>query len=574
MPKNPIAYSPIEPEILQLAGQHENNPEAVLEVFQAWQSQHGPLTPETISDIARALQIPPEQAQGIATFYTMIRTAPTPAKTLRVCDGPVCWLKHSRDILENAALDGDWHIERTSCLGLCDRAPAGLVLSHDEGFHNGAQVGPLAPGALLAPATPSPDYRIPRPGELRVMLSHIADTDPWSISSARQQGQYLALETALIPPRTRPRTTPAHMVEEVKKAGIRGRGGAGFLVGVKWGFVAQETRSPKYVVCNADESEPLVFKDRVLIETKPHQILEGMALAAYAVGAQEGFIYIRGEYELQAQLLEHAIQQAEAHGYLGEHILGTDFSFHLHVHRGAGAYICGEETALLESLEGKRGEPRIRPPFPAQNGYHGLPTVVNNVETFASIPPIILNGAEWYQALSSSATPGTKLFCLTGHIRQPGVFEAPFGLTLRQLIDQFGGGMLPGSKFHLALCGGAAGTIIPESLLDVPLDYEAGKKGVSLGAGAFLICDQSVSPVALLRELMWFFEHESCGKCTPCRMGTRQTRALLDQMLAGERHPDDVERLTALADLMGAASFCGLGQSTQLPILSVLKHFK
>jgi NADH:ubiquinone oxidoreductase subunit F (NADH-binding)/NADH:ubiquinone oxidoreductase subunit E len=545
-----------------------------LEMLQAIQHTEGHLTPERIAEVARTLQIPAHRVEGLATFYTLLSTVPCAENTVRICDGPACWLKDAKDLLKNAenTLVGDWHVERTSCLGLCDRAPAAWV--------NGVQEGFLVPGDLLTQFFAYPNYGIPREGELRVMLSHIEDTNPWSINSALEHGQYLALETALHPHSGHLPLTSEAIIEEVKKSGIRGRGGAGFPVGVKWGFVAKEVRSPKYIVCNADESEPLVFKDRVLIETKPHQILEGMALAAYAVGACEGFIYIRGEYELQAQLLEHAIQQAEERGFLGEHILSTDFSFHVHVHRGAGAYICGEETALLESLEGKRGEPRIRPPFPAQNGYHGLPTIVNNVETFASVPHIILNGADWYASLSASnrdivvATPGTKLFCLTGHINNPGVFEAPYGLTLRQLIEQFGGGMLPGSVFRMALCGGAAGTIIPENLLDIPLDYDAGKKGVSLGAGAFLVCDQTVSPVALLRELMWFFEHESCGKCTPCRIGTRQTRLLLDRMLAGERSSHDIERLMALADLMGAASFCGLGQSTALPIKSALQHFE
>lgn len=559
----PTAYTPIQPEILELVAQRGPD---VLEIFQVWQENHGFLSPETVRDIARALEMPPEKAQGIASFYTMLNTEPHLENTLRVCDSPVCWLKGSRTLLEGGSPHADWHVERTSCLGLCDRAPAAWL--------NGTQAGPLIPNALLAPPTPNPDYRTPREGELRVMLSHIEELDPWNIASALQYGEYLALESALTPHSEHLPISPTRILEEIKTAGLRGRGGAGFPVGVKWGFVAQETRTPKYIVCNADESEPLVFKDRVLIDTKPHQILEGMALAAYAVGASEGFIYIRGEYENQAALLKHAIKQAEAHHYLGDHILGTDFSFHVHVHRGAGAYICGEETALLESLEGKRGEPRIRPPFPAQSGYLGLPTAVNNVETFASVPHIILNGSNWYNSLSASSAPGTKMFCLTGHLNNPGVFEAPYGLTLRQLIDQFGGGMLPGSQFHLALCGGAAGTIVPESLLDVPLDYEAGKKGVSLGAGAFLICDQTVSPVALLRELMWFFEHESCGKCTPCRIGTRQARLLLDRILEGNHHADDIARLTSLAELMGAASFCGLGQSTKLPILSALEHFR
>ena len=566
MKRPSITYHPIPPDILELSARHDHNPEAVLEIFQDWQTEHGYLTPEAIRDIARVLQIPAEKAQGISTFYTMVKTSAQPANTLRICDGPVCWLKGSHQMLKNQKPDEDWHIERTSCLGLCDRAPAGWINGEQEGF--------LTPGNLLAQSSPAPIYRIPREGEMRVMLSHIEDINPWSVDSALEHGEYLALEAALNKNSAHPPIIPEKIIEEVKKAGIRGRGGAGFPVGVKWGFVAEETRTPKYIVCNADESEPLVFKDRVLIETKPHQILEGMALAAYAVRATEGFIYIRGEYEIQAQLLEHAIRQAEERHYLGENILGTDFSFHLHVHRGAGAYICGEETALLQSLEGKRGEPRIRPPFPAQSGFHGLPTVVNNVETFASVPHIVLNGADWYTSLSASTTPGTKMFCLTGHINNPGVFEAPYGLTLRQLIDQFGGGMCPGSEFRMALCGGAAGTIIPQSLLDVPLDYESIKKGVSIGAGAFLICDQTVSPVALLRELMWFFEHESCGKCTPCRVGTHQTRVLLDRMLAGDRRAEDVAELRALGEVMGNASFCGLGISTWLPISSVLEHFE
>jgi len=560
------SYTPISPDILELIAKYDNNHEAILEIVQDWQTEHGYLAPNAIQDIARALQMPAEKVQGIATFYTMVNTEVRPANTLRICDGPVCWLKGSRQMLENENSDEDWHIERTSCLGLCDRAPAGWINGEQEGF--------LTPGNLLAQLSSVPNYRTPREGERRVMLSHIEAIDPWSLDSALEHGEYLALEAALNKSSAHPPIVPEKIVEEVKKAGIRGRGGAGFPVGVKWSFVAKETRTPKYIVCNADESEPLVFKDRVLIETKPHQILEGMALAAFAVGATEGFIYIRGEYEIQAQLFEHAIQQAEKRHYLGEHILGTAFSFHVHVHRGAGAYICGEETALIESLEGKRGEPRVRPPFPTQSGYHGLPTVVNNVETFASVPHIVLNGADWYTSLSASATPGTKMFCLTGHINNPGVYEAPYGLTLRQLIDQFGGGMYPGSKFRMALCGGAAGTMIPEDLLDVPLDYESGKRGVSLGAGAFLICDQTVSPVALLRELMWFFEHESCGKCTPCRVGTHQTRILLDRMLAGDRRVEDIAQLRALGELMGSASFCGLGISTWMPISSALEHFE
>jgi NADH:ubiquinone oxidoreductase subunit F (NADH-binding) len=365
--------------------------------------------------------------------------------------------------------------------------------------------------------------------------------------------------------------TPESLIEEIEKAGLTGRGGAGFPAGRKWRFVAQADRSPKYVVCNADESEPLIFKDRVLIDTNPQQILEGMALAGYACGAETGTIYIRGEYEAQARRLERAIAQAEEHGWLGEHIQGSEFSFHVHVHRGAGAYICGEETALLNSLEGLRGEPRVRPPYPPTSGYRALPTLVNNVETYAAAPSIALNGAAWFRSVGTQpvetqhaaslpaslpATPGTKMYMLAGHVKHPGLFEAPFGLTLRQVIDEFGGGMRDGSTFHFALTGGAAGTIVPEALLDIPIDYASASKGVSLGAGAFLICDQSVTVTTVLRELLHFFAAESCGKCTPCRVGTRRALDILTRMEAGHTQPDDVAALHELANVLQAASFC------------------
>jgi NADP-reducing hydrogenase subunit HndC len=299
-----------------------------------------------------------------------------------------------------------------------------------------------------------------------------------------------------------------------------------------------------------------------------------MGIAAYAVGASSGIIYIRGEYVSQAQRLERAIEQAERSGWLGENIAGTGFSFKVNVHRGAGAYICGEETALLESLEGKRGEPRVRPPYPPTSGYRNLPTLVNNVESFSAVPHILQRGADWYKNLSDNSAGGTKLYILLGHVNCPGLFEAPFGLTLRQIIDGFGGGLRPGSKFHFALCGGAAGTIVDKSLLDTPIDYDSAGKGISLGAGAFLVCDERVSPVAMLRELMHFFAVESCGKCTPCREGTRRAYELLVRLGEGGGRPGDLEELARLASVMQAASFCGLGQSVYLPVTSALRHFE
>jgi NADH:ubiquinone oxidoreductase subunit F (NADH-binding)/NADH:ubiquinone oxidoreductase subunit E len=564
------ALKPIDPEIATLAGQHGRDPEALLPILQRLQAQHGGVTRESIENVARALSIPAERAYGVTTFYTMLAMPPRPGPIIRVCDGPACWLHGARAtrtamvqvLSASPPREHSWTVERTSCLGLCDRAPAALV--------DGDACGPLTPdrptAALEGWRGEAPNYAQPRPGERRVLLAQGGTIDPDSIESARAHGAYRALERALARP-------PAGVIAEIEAAGLLGRGGAGFPTGRKWGLVAQEARSPKYVVCNADESEPLAFKDRVLIDSHPHQILEGMALAAYAVGARHGFIYIRGEYARQADRLERAIRQAEGRGWLGERIGGTDFSFHVQLHRGAGAYICGQETALLESLEGRRGEPRFRRPFPSSHGYHRLPTVVNNVETLAAVPHILVKGAAWYRSLGHAATPGTKLYTVLGHVARPGLFEAPFGLTLRQIIHDFGGGMQPGSEFHFALAGGAAGTIVPPALLDLAIDYASAAKGVSLGTGAFLICDRSVSPVAVLRELVHFFEIESCGKCTPCRIGTVQARQTLDRILAGKARGDDARVLRRLADLLRAASFCALGQSVAIPIASALTHF-
>lgn len=563
MTNRKIVYKPIAPEVVELAQQHGNQREAVLEILTEL-DQRGHLNPETITDTARALGIPANHAYGVATFYSMLSLQPR-RDVIRVCDGPACWLKRAsetREAIEKAAGDG-WAVERTSCLGLCDRAPAMLVNNEQAGTIPPEKAGEVCHGWRGVPT----DYSTLRKGEVRVMLANAGKIDPDSIDLALEHGAYGGLKSAI-------QRKPEEVIAEVEASGLQGRGGAGFPVGRKWKFVAQAARTPKYIICNADESEPLIFKDRVLIDTNPHQLLEGMAIGGYACGANEAYIYIRGEYVAQAQRLERAIKQAEGKGWLGDNIQGSGFSFHIHVHRGAGAYICGEETALIESLEGKRGEPRTRPPYPPSYGYQGYPSAVNNVESFSAVPHILKNGAEWWKALSTYPTPGTKLYMLLGHVENPGLFEAPFGLTLRQVIDEFGGGMLEGSTFKFALTGGAAGTIVGPNLLDVPLDYASGpQKGIGLGAGAFLVCDQSVSVVAFLRELLLFFTAESCGKCTPCRVGTWRAFEILSRMADGKGQKGDVDELKALSENMLLASFCGLGQSVPTPMNSAMSNF-
>ena len=566
MTNKKIVYREIDAEIAALATEHHHQPEAALEMLTALQMRYGWVNQQQIEDVARSLYIPAEKVYGIATFYSMLATQPRSQNVIRVCDGPVCWLcggDKARENVEGAfAGRQDWAVERTSCLGMCDHAPAAMVNEQLTGPITFEQTGNLE---KIWRGTPK-DYSTPRDGELRVMLKNLGVVDPDSIDSALEHSGYQSLDVAF-------QHAPMEVVSEVEASGLTGRGGAGFPVGRKWRFVAQAARYPKYIICNADESEPLIFKDRVLIDTNPHQLLEGMIIAGYACGASEGYIYIRGEYVHQAERLERAVQQAEEKGLLGEHIRGSSYSFKIHVHRGAGAYICGEETALIESLEGKRGEPRNRPPYPPTTGFRNLPTLVNNVESYTAVPAILQNGSAWYRNLSAAATPGTKVYMLLGHVKNPGLFEAPFGLTLRQVIDEYGGGMRLGSEFHFALTGGAAGTIVSREFLDIPIDYASGAKGISLGAGAFLICDQSVSPVAFLRNLLNFFRQESCGKCTPCRVGTQRAYDILDAMTRGKGASGQIDELRKLATVMFDSSFCGLGQSVPIPMRSALDNF-
>ncbi len=540
-------------------------PENLLPVLQRTQSQCGYLEPRVVQAAAGAVGVSQAQAFGVASFYSMLATRPRAAHVVRVCDGPVCMACGAGGLKNAVAAACDarkWAVERTSCLGLCDRAPAALV--DDE------PCGPLTPES--APRVSqgwrgaSPNYGKPMPGETRIKMARIGNVDPSSLDDALASGAYSVLSAALRQPAER-------VLAEVEQSGLRGRGGAGFPTARKMRFVAAEAASPKYVVCNADESEPAAFKDRVLLEGDPHLVLEGMALAAWAVGAHTGIIYIRGEYEAAARILERAIAQALEAGRLGPKIDGIDFSFTVHVHRGAGAYICGEETALLESLEGKRGEPRIRPPYPTMSGLHGLPTLVNNVETLCALPAIVERGGAWYRSIGTAGSAGTKLFTITGHVSRPGVVEVPFGVTLRQLLDQFGGGMRDGGEFHMALTGGAAGTIVGPEALDARIDFDARHQGVSVGSGGMLVLDDSVRAPELLLWLLRFFEVESCGKCTPCREGTREARMLVERLVENGPKPGDRERLTHLARMLHATSLCGLGQSVALPIESALARF-
>jgi NADH:ubiquinone oxidoreductase subunit F (NADH-binding)/(2Fe-2S) ferredoxin len=407
------------------------------------------------------------------------------------------------------------------------------------------------------------------PVQKRIVLERAGIVNPESIEDYILYDGYQALGKALT------QMTPAEVIAEVEKSGLQGRGGAGFPTGRKWSFVASTQGYPKYVICNADESEPGTFKDRLVMEGDPFSIIEAMTIAGYAINAHEGYIYIRGEYPLAYRRIENAIHQAESYGLLGDHIFGTDFSFHIHPHAGAGAYICGEETALIESLEGKRGMPRARPPYPTTYGLFGKPTVVNNVETLANIPPILRNGAVWYREVGSPKSTGTKVYTILGNVNFTGVIEVPMGITLREVIDIYGKGMKNDKKLKLVQTGGSSGTIAPASLQDVPMDFESFRNaGVSLGSGALLVCDEDTCVVDLAKVILRFFRNECCGKCTPCRIGTLRLYEIMSQISEGKASLSDLDVMQKISEAMSEVSNCGLGQTASTALRDFLKYFR
>ncbi|MCP4403540.1 MAG: NADH-quinone oxidoreductase subunit NuoF [bacterium] len=403
----------------------------------------------------------------------------------------------------------------------------------------------------------------------KIVLKNCGEINPESIDEYIAVDGYAALGKALTG------MTSAEVLLEIKVSELRGRGGAGFPTGRKMDFAIATKADQKYLVCNAYESEPGTFKDRLLIEGDPHRLIEGMVLAAYCIGAKEGYIYIRGEYTLAYSRMLTAIEQARELGLLGKNIFNSGFDFDLFVHSGAGAYVCGEETALLNSLEGKRGEPRKRLPFPPVAGLHQKPTIVNNVETLANLPSIILNGADWYKQFGTETSRGTKVYTMLGNISNTGLIEVPMGVTLREVIEFYGGGMKDGRPFKVAQTGGSSGSVIPKELIDVPMDFGSmSKYGVSMGSGALLICDDRTCVVDLIKVLLNFFRVESCGKCVPCRVGTKQLHETFIRIAGGTATMEELKQALKLGEQLVQTSFCGLGQTASAPVISGLKYFR
>ncbi|MBI3405007.1 MAG: NADH-quinone oxidoreductase subunit NuoF [Acidobacteria bacterium] len=405
--------------------------------------------------------------------------------------------------------------------------------------------------------------------ETPVISRRWGNPDSHTIDAYLQHDGYKAEEKAL------KTMTPETIIDEVKKSNLRGRGGAGFPTGMKWSFVPKDSPKPKYVLCNADESEPGTCKDRPLMELDPHQLIEGMVIAGRAVGARQGYIYIRGEYRYVQDILDVAILEAYSRGFLGRKIFGTDFTFDLYTHTGAGAYECGEESALMESLEGKRGYPRIRPPFPAVVGLYGCPTVINNVETLSSVPAIILNGGEAYAGRGTPKNGGTRVFCVSGHVNKPGLYELPMGFNLLRMINEVAGGIRGGKKLKAVIPGGSSTPVLKAEECDIPMDFDSvAKAGSMLGSGAVVIIDEETCMVDLARRIMKFYAHESCGWCIPCREGTTWLRKLLERFHDGGGRPEDIPLVNELSQNMLGKTFCPLGDAAAMPTISIVKKFR
>jgi bidirectional [NiFe] hydrogenase diaphorase subunit len=502
---------------------------------------------------------------------------------LRTCMSAGCLSSQSDKLKKNldaavaaAGLGDTVEVRRVGCMGSCGQGPL-VGADLPDGTHRLFQhVTPEDAPAVLAALRGGPSSLDQSDGtepfyarQTRIVRANGGVIDPERIESYLAADGYRALHKALT------ERSPAEVVEEITRSGLRGRGGAGYPTGLKWATVARARDAKKYVVCNGDEGDPGAFMDRSILESDPHLVLEGMAIAAYATGADQGFLYVRAEYPLAISRLNLAIRQAKQLGLLGAGIFETPFSFNVEVRIGAGAFVCGEETALMASIEGERGSPRPRPPFPAERGLWGHPTLINNVETFANIVPIVSRGADWYSSIGTAGSKGTKVFALTGKVRNNGLIEVPMGMTLRQIVEELGGGPPEGGRIKAVQTGGPSGGCIPAEHLDTPVDYDSlGQLGSIMGSGGMVVMDDETSMVEIAKFYMEFCRDESCGKCVPCRAGTVQMHQLLEKIAAGHATAADLAQLEELCDLVRSTSLCGLGQTAPNPVLSTLRFFR
>ncbi|MCI9039249.1 MAG: NADH-quinone oxidoreductase subunit NuoF [Clostridia bacterium] len=515
----------------------------------------------------------------------------TNEKHILVCHGTGCTsskspqiIQNFRKILEEKKIE-NVRVIQTGCFGLCAKGPI-VIIRPENTFYAGVTPedckeiiethiieGKAVEHLLCKDIDGSKAQKLDAltfyKKQKRIALQNCGRIDPEQIDEYIAFDGYKALEKVLL------EMTPEEVIDTIEKSGLRGRGGAGFPTGKKWALTKAANGKQKYVVCNADEGDPGAFMDRSILEGDPHSVLEAMMIAGYAIGANQGYIYVRAEYPIAVERFEVAIKQAREYGILGKNILGSSFEFDVDIRLGAGAFVCGEETALLESIEGKRGQPRVKPPYPANQGLWFKPTLINNVETFANVTRIILNGADWYNSIGTDHSKGTKVFALGGNVVNVGLVEVPMGTTLREIVYDIGGGIPNGRDFKVAQTGGPSGGCIPKEHLDTPIDYESLKEiGSMMGSGGLIVMDDTKCMVNLAKFYLSFTVDESCGKCTPCRIGTKRMLELLEKMTTGEAEPDDLNKLEELAVNIPKTAICGLGQSAPNPVLSTLKYFR
>lgn len=511
-----------------------------------------------------------------------------------VCGGTGCTSSGSvklqdefRKQIKAKGLENEVKVVQTGCFGLCALGP--IVIVYPEGaFYSMVHIedveeiveehllkGNVVKKLLYEESVHGEDEIKPLSEidfykkQMRIVLRNCGVINPENIE------EYIALDGYMALAKVVKEMTPEEVVDTMKKSNLRGRGGAGFPTGMKWDFAAKQPKGQKYVGCNADEGDPGAFMDRSVLEGDPHVVIEAMAIAGYAIGSDQGYVYIRAEYPIAVQRLQKAIDQAREYGLLGKNIFGTDFSFDVEIRLGAGAFVCGEETALMTSIEGHRGEPKSRPPFPAVKGLWEKPTILNNVETYANIPHIILKGADWFNSIGTEKSKGTKVFALGGKIKNTGLVEVPMGTTLREIVEEVGGGIPNGKKFKAAQTGGPSGGCIPATHLDTPIDYDSLMAiGSMMGSGGLIVMDEDNCMVDIAKFFLEFTVDESCGKCSPCRIGTKRLYELLEKITDGKGEMEDLDRLEELCNAIKASSFCGLGQTAPNPVLSTLRYFK
>ena len=575
----------LEGKFTELLGRYPVKRSALIPMMMYAQDQFGFLSDEVLQEIANRVGLNMIQVTETLAYYSMLRRKPAGRFHIQVCTNISCMLRGGNELFQHVqkrlnignkevSPTGTFSLEEVECLGACTGAPA-LQVNYDyyenldpdkvdelfEQLQEGRKPKPVSvtSGALHER----------HPAEVPVISRRFRIENSHKIEVYLKNEGYQALDKAL------KQMTPEQIVEEVKKSNLRGRGGAGFPAGMKWSFVPKDPARQKYILANGDESEPGTCKDRPLLELDPHQLIEGMVIAGRAVGANRGYVYIRGEYRYVIDIVEAAIVEAYAGGYLGKNILGSGFDFDLAAHTGAGAYECGEESALMESREGKRGYPRIRPPFPAVVGLYGCPTVINNVETLSSVPSVILRGGDWYAGLGTPKNGGTRMYAISGHVNRPGIYELPLGFNLKRMIEEVAGGMAGRKKLKAVIPGGSSCPLLSAGEIDIALDFDSvAKAGSMLGSGGTVVIDEDTCMVDVARRIMHFYAHESCGWCIPCREGTTWLKKMLDRFHEGGGRAEDIPLIDELSKNMLGRTFCPLGDAAAMPTISIVKKWR